>query len=161
MVIGLVRHAFSLITLLFLAVLCIFAAGCIYPASADLKPVSEEQIEDMNDALLPVIRIVEDDLAYVTSSLWETARLLDGVPADDPAVELALYELRSELPLSIEIGRFDRNNTLISTTRYLDPWWVQGETSPGSIIRWMYLKPPVLPVWSLISTSTRMETRGS
>ncbi|MPL71665.1 hypothetical protein SDC9_17442 [bioreactor metagenome] len=128
MVIGLVRHAFSLITLLFLAVLCIFAAGCIYPASADLKPVSEEQIEDMNDALHPVIRIVEDDLAYVTSSLWETARLLDGVPADDPAVELALYELRSELPLSIEIGRFDRNNTLISTTRYLDPWWVPGVT---------------------------------
>lgn len=128
MVIELARHAFSVITLLFLSVLCISAAGCILPGTGDLKPVSEEQIDDMNDALRPVIGIVEDDMMHVTSSLWETARLLDGVPADDPKVELALYKLRSELPLSFEIGRFDRNNTLISTTRYLDPWWVPGVT---------------------------------
>jgi len=127
-VIELARHAFSVITLLFLSVLCISAAGCILPGTGDLKPVSEEQIDDMNDALRPVIGIVEDDMMHVTSSLWETARLLDGVPADDPKVELALYKLRSELPLSFEIGRFDRNNTLISTTRYLDPWWVPGVT---------------------------------
>ena len=128
MVIELARHAFSVITLLFLSVLCISAAGCILPGTGDLKPVSEEQIDDMNDALRPVIGIVEDDMMHVTSSLWETARLLDGVPADDPKVEPALYKLRSELPLSFEIGRFDRNNTLISTTRYLDPWWVPGVT---------------------------------
>jgi len=82
----------------------------------------------MNDALLPVINTVEDEMGNVTSSLWNTARELDGIPADDPAVTLALYKLRSEIPLSIEIGRFDKNNTLITTTRYLDPWWVPGET---------------------------------
>ncbi|MDO9522696.1 MAG: cache domain-containing protein [Methanocorpusculum sp.] len=82
----------------------------------------------MNDALTPVIQIIEAEMESVTSSLWNTARELDGIPADDPAVELALYKLRSEIPLSVEIGRFDRNNTLISTTRYLDPWWVPGVT---------------------------------
>ncbi len=127
-VIGLARHAFSIIILLCLTVLLVSAAGCINPGSADLEPVSDELISEMNDALFPVIQIVEGRMEYVTSSLWDTARELDGIPADDPAVKLALYKLRSEIPLSIEIGRFDRNNTLISTTRYLDPWWVPGET---------------------------------
>ena len=98
------------------------AAGCIAPKSADLTSVSDEQISDMNEALLPVINTVEDEMGNVTSSLWNTARELDGIPADDPAVTLALYKLRSEIPLSIEIGRFDKNNTLITTTRYFDPW---------------------------------------
>ncbi|WP_461752462.1 hypothetical protein [Methanocorpusculum sp.] len=123
-----VRHAFSIISLLCFTILCVCAAGCINPQSADLQSVSEEQVNDMNDALLPVISIVEDEMDSVTSSLWETARELDGIPADDPAVTLALYKLRSEIPFSIEIGRFDKNNTLITTTRYLDPWWVPGET---------------------------------
>jgi len=127
-VIGLARHAFSIIILLCFTVLLVSAAGCINPSSTELKPVSDEQVKDMNDALLPVIQIVEDEMESVTSSLWDTARELDGLPADDPAVELALYKLRSEIPLSIEIGRFDKNNTLISTTRYLDPWWVPGVT---------------------------------
>ena len=108
--------------------LLVCAAGCITPDSSDLKPVSDEQINDMNNALLPVIHTVDDEMDYVTSSLWNTAHNLDGIPADDPSVELALYKLRSEIPLSIEIGRFDKNNTLITTTRYLDPWWVPGET---------------------------------
>ena len=126
--IGLARHAFSIIILLCLTVLLVSAAGCIDPGQAELEPVSDEQISEMNNALLPVIQIVEDEMESVTSSLWDTARELDGIPADDPAVKLALYKLRSEIPLSIEIGRFDRNNTLISTTRYLDPWWIPGVT---------------------------------
>ncbi len=123
-----VRYAFSIIILMCLIVLFGCAAGCINPGPSDLTPVSDEQINDMNDALLPVIHTVDDEMNYVTSSLWNTARELDGVPADDPSVKLALYKLRSEIPLSIEIGRFDTNNTMISTTRYLDPWWVPGET---------------------------------
>ena len=128
MVIELVRHAFITIILLCLITFLVAAAGCIDPSSADLKPVSDQQILDMNEALLPVILDVEDTMTHVTSSLWATARELDGIPADDPAVKLALYKLRSELPLSIEIGRFDTNNTMITTTRYLDPWWIPGET---------------------------------
>lgn len=127
-VIGLARHTFSIIILLCLTALLVSAAGCINPDSANLEPVSDEQIREMNDALFPVIQIVEDEMESVTSALWDTARELDGIPADDPAVRLALYKLRSEIPLSIEIGRFDRNNTLISTTRYLDPWWIPGVT---------------------------------
>ena len=128
MVIGLVRHNFLIITLTCLIIFLVAAAGCINTVSADLKPVSDEQTLDMNAALLPVIQTVDENMAHVTSSLWATARELDGIPADDPAVKLALYKLRSELPLSIEIGRFDTNNTMITTTRYLDPWWVLGET---------------------------------
>ena len=123
-----VRHAFSIIALLCFTIFCVCAAGCILPESANQQSVPDEQVNDMNDALLPVINTVEDEMGNVTSSLWNTARELDGIPADDPAVTLALYKLRSEIPLSIEIGRFDKNNTLITTTRYLDPWWVPGET---------------------------------
>lgn len=115
-------------TLLCFIILVVLAAGCIHPDSTDLEPVSDKQTKDMNAALLPVINLVEDEMEFVTSSLWDTARELDGIPADDPAVTLALYKLRSEIPLLIEIGRFDKNNTLITTTRYLDPWWVPGET---------------------------------
>ena len=106
-----VRHAFSLLTLLCFTIFCVCAAGCILPESANQQSVPDEQVNDMNDALLPVINTVEDEMGNVTSSLWNTARELDGIPADDPAVTLALYKLRSEIPLSIEIGRFDKNNS--------------------------------------------------
>jgi len=128
-VINLVRHRFSkIVILLCFTLLVVGTSGCIFTSSTDLDPVSDEQINDMNAALSPVIQTVDDEMESVSSSLWQTARELDGIPADDPAVELALYKLRSEIPLSIEIGRFDRNNTMITTTRYLDPWWVSGVT---------------------------------
>ncbi len=99
----------------------IFASGCISPTenTAELEPVSAEHVNDMYTALDPLIYLITDEMNGACSAVWNTARELDGVRFDDPAVELALLKLKRDIPFLFEAGLFDANDILIASTEDL------------------------------------------
>ena len=99
----------------------IFTSGCIISAqnTTPLEPVPAEQINQMDAALYPLTYLITKDMEQACCLVGKTARELDGVPADDPAVELALLKLRRDIPFSFEAGLFDTNDTLIASTEDL------------------------------------------
>ena len=111
-----IRYLKIVITGLLLVLIC--TSGCIIFAenSTELKPVSAEQINRMDAALYPLTYLITKDMEHACSLVGKTARELDGVPTDDPAVELALMKLRRDIPFSFEAGLFDKNDTLIAST---------------------------------------------
>ena len=111
MVIG----SMGIITIL---LILIITSGCVdlTKNTDELEPVSAEYIDSMYTALYPSIYIISDKMTGADSSVWNTARDLDGVPFDDPSVELALFKLKRDIPVSFEAGLFDINETLIAST---------------------------------------------
>ncbi len=111
-----IRYLKIVITGLLLVLIC--TSGCIIFAenSTELKPVSAEQINRMDAALYPLTYLITKDMEQACSLVEKTARELDGVQTDDPAVELALLKLRRDIPFSFEAGLFDKNDTLIAST---------------------------------------------
>ncbi|MEA5037503.1 MAG: cache domain-containing protein [Methanocorpusculum sp.] len=81
-----------------------------------LQPVSDEYYAEMDDVLDPYMQIIDDQMKQITASVWNAARELDGVPADDPSIDLALLKLKSDIPLSYDVGRVDANNILKAIT---------------------------------------------
>ncbi|HJJ51240.1 MAG TPA: cache domain-containing protein [Methanocorpusculum sp.] len=109
----------SIISIILLILICttgftIFTANAIEP-----EPVSAEHISDMEEALSPMIYQINKEMDTASSALWNTARELDGVPIDDPAVILALFKLKRDIPFSFETGVFDTDNILILSTEDL------------------------------------------
>ena len=98
--------------------LLIFTSGCIISAqnTTQLEPVPAEQINSMDAALYPLTYLIAKDMEQACCLVGKTARELDGVPTDDPAVELTLLKLRRDIPFSFEAGLFDKNDTLIAST---------------------------------------------
>ena len=100
------------ILLLFLA-----AAGCIAaPDEPKIEPVSDQYYADMNAVLDTYLLTIEDQMKQINASVWNAARELDGVPANDPSVKLALLKLKSEIPLAIDAGRVDKESYLAAVT---------------------------------------------
>ena len=101
--------------------LLIFTSGCIISAqnTTQLEPVPAEQINSMDAALYPLTYLIAKDMEQACCLVGKTARELDGVPTDDPAVELTLLKLRRDIPFSFEAGLFDKNDTLIASTENL------------------------------------------
>lgn len=99
----------------------IFTSGCIISAqnTTQLEPVPAEQINQMDAALYPLTYLITKDMEQACCLVGKTARELDGVPTNDPAVELALLKLRRDIPFSFEAGLFDTNDTLIASTEDL------------------------------------------
>ena len=99
----------------------IITSGCISPTENidGLEPVSAEHIDSMYAGLYPSIYILSDAMNKACCLTWNTARELDGVPIDDPAVELALFKLKRDIPYSFEAGLFDINETLLASTEDL------------------------------------------
>ncbi|MDO9523590.1 MAG: cache domain-containing protein [Methanocorpusculum sp.] len=113
-----IRHAFSKIVFIIIVLLFISASGCInfIPETENLEPVTDEYYTEMDTVLYPYIQTIDDEMKTMTATVWNAARELDGVPADDPAVALALLKLKSEIPLSYEVGRVDTENILTAIT---------------------------------------------
>ncbi len=98
----------------------IFTSGCITAENtAELEPVSAEQISDMNTTLYPLVYMISKEMEQTCCLVWNTARELDGVSADDPAVDLALLKLRRDVPYSYEATLFNTNEILIASTEDL------------------------------------------
>ncbi|ABN06874.1 Cache, type 2 domain protein [Methanocorpusculum labreanum Z] len=112
------RHAFSKILFILVVLLFISASGCIQEKqeTPELQPVSDEYYAKMDTVLYPYMQTVDEQMQEITALVWETARELDGVPMDDPAVDLALLKLKSEIPLSFDSGRLDKDNVLRAVT---------------------------------------------
>ncbi|MEA5037840.1 MAG: cache domain-containing protein [Methanocorpusculum sp.] len=70
----------------------------------------------MDDVLDPYMQTIDDQMKQITALVWDAARELDGVPADDPSIDLALLKLKSELPMSYDMGRVDADNVLRAIT---------------------------------------------
>lgn len=99
----------------------IFTSGYISSAEnpSELEPVPAEQISDMDAALYPLTYLITKEMDQACCLVWNTARDLDGVSFDDPAVDLALLKLRRDIPFSFEAGLFDTNEILIASTENL------------------------------------------
>ncbi|WP_319379284.1 cache domain-containing protein [uncultured Methanocorpusculum sp.] len=112
------RHAFSKILFILIVLLFISASGCITPEqeTPELQPVSEEYYAEMDDVLDPYIQTIDDQMKQITALVWNAARELDGVPADDPSVYLTIMKLKSEIPLSYDVERIDKDNVLTMIT---------------------------------------------
>lgn len=117
-----IRHAFSKIVFIIIVLLFISASGCInfIPETQNLEPVSDEYYAEMDTVLYPYIQTINDEMKTMTAAVWNAARELNGVPTDDPAVALALLKLKSEIPLSTDIGLVDKDNILLAITDEAD-----------------------------------------
>jgi hypothetical protein len=73
----------------------------------------------MDAALYPLTYLISKKMDQACCLVWNTARELDGVSVDDPAVDLALLKLRRDIPFSFEAGLFDTNEILIASTEDL------------------------------------------
>ncbi|WP_245525979.1 cache domain-containing protein [Methanocorpusculum labreanum] len=115
------RHVISGVSIIALLLFCICTSGCVISAqnTTELQPVSAEHISEMDAALYPLTHLITKEMEQACCLVWKTARDLDGVPIDDPKVELALLKLRRDIPFSFEAGLFDTNNTLIASTEDL------------------------------------------
>ena len=111
----------SIISIILLILISTAGFTIFAAQGVEMKPVSAEQISDMEAALSPVIYKINKDMETASSALWNTARELDGVPVDDPAVTLALLKLRRDIPTSFQTGIFDTDNILVLSSEYLDP----------------------------------------
>ena len=123
------RTAFPRILFIGIILLFIAAAGCInfFPETQELEPVSDEYYAEMDDVLDPYIQTIDDQMNEITTSVWNAARDLDGVPADDPAVYLIMMKLKSEIPLSYDVERIDKDNILTMITGLEDEHQLIGE----------------------------------
>ena len=112
------RYIVSISIISIILLIIISTAGfAIFAAQAvELKPVSAEQISDMETALSPVTNQINKDMEAASSAVWKTARELDGLPVDDPAIIIALFKLKRDIPISFEVGLFDTNEVLIAST---------------------------------------------
>ncbi|MFA7023961.1 MAG: cache domain-containing protein [Methanocorpusculum sp.] len=107
----------SSIVIIGILLLILAAAGCIAaPEEPKIEPVSEQYYADMNVALDRYVETINAEMAQINASVWTAARELDGVPADDPAVKLALLKLKSEIPLAYDAGRVTKDNYLSAVT---------------------------------------------
>jgi len=99
----------------------IFTSGYISSAEnpSELEPVPAEQISDMDAALYPLTYLITKEMDQACCLVRNTARELDGVSVDDPAVDLALLKLRRDIPFSFEAVLFDINDTLVASTEDL------------------------------------------
>lgn len=113
-----IRHAFSKIFFIVILLLFISASGCITPVqeTPTLQPVSEEYYAEMDDVLDLYLQTIDDQMKEITTSVWSAARELDGMPKEGQEVDLALLKLKSEIPLSYEVGRVDKDNILTAIT---------------------------------------------
>ena len=59
---------------------------------------------------------LDKQMKDITASVWNAARELNGMPKEGQAVNLALLKLKSEIPLSYEVGRLDKDNILTAIT---------------------------------------------
>ena len=112
------RRVFPGILFISIVILLIAASGCIFfpPEPQELEPVSDAYYAEMDKVLIPYMQIVDEEMKRITASVWDAARELDGVPADDPSIDLALLKLKSELPMSYDMGRVDADNVLRAIT---------------------------------------------
>jgi len=115
------RHTVEIIGIIGILLFFIFTSGCIISAenTAELEPVSAEQISDMDAALYPLTYLISKEMEQTCCLVWNTARELDGVSVDDPAVDLALLKLKRDIPVSYEVTLFDTNDILITSTEDL------------------------------------------
>jgi len=113
-----IHRAFSKILFILIVLLFISTSGCITPVqeTPTLQPVSDEYYAEMDAALDTYILNIDEQMKDITASVWSAARELDGMPKDGQAVNLALLKLKSEIPLSFEVGRVDQNNILTAIT---------------------------------------------
>ncbi|WP_319379283.1 cache domain-containing protein [uncultured Methanocorpusculum sp.] len=112
-----IHRAFSKILFILIVLLLISASGCIIPQNTPtLQPVSEEYYAEMDAALYPYMQSIDEQMKETTAAVWNAARELDGMPKDGPEIDLALLKLKSEIPLSYEAGRVDKDNILTAIT---------------------------------------------
>jgi len=111
-----------------MTLLLIIAAGCIesHDNSPTLEPVSANHWQDMNITLHTFVSIIDHEMDNITISVCNAARELDGVPIDDPSVNLTLLKLRRDVPFSFDVCRVDKNNTLVAITSELQNQWMIG-----------------------------------
>ncbi|WP_319379285.1 cache domain-containing protein [uncultured Methanocorpusculum sp.] len=128
------RHAFSKILFILVVLLFISTSGCILETqnTPELQPVSDEYYAKMDTVLYPYMQTVDEQMQEINALVWETARELDGVPMDDPAVDLALLKLKSEIPLSFDLGRLDKDNILRAVTNEQYVQWAVGTYIPAN-----------------------------
>jgi len=113
-----VRIPFKKIMIICIIILLICTAGYLFSIHIQLaaKPVSDEYISAMNDALYPVTDIIQSEMDNITLSVWNASRELDGVDVSNSSMDLTLLRLRRDIPLSFEVGRFDENDIRIAST---------------------------------------------
>ncbi|ABN06863.1 Signal transduction histidine kinase-like protein [Methanocorpusculum labreanum Z] len=113
-----IRNASSKILSILIVLFFISASGCITPVqeTPTLQPVSDEYYAEMDAALDTYILNIDEQMKETTAAVWNAARELDGMPKDGPEVDLALLKLKSEIPLSYEVGRVDKDNILTAIT---------------------------------------------
>ncbi len=63
----------------------------------------------MNTTLYPLVYLISQEMEQTCCLVWDTAREIDGVSVDDPAIDLALLKLRRDIPVSYEAALFDIN----------------------------------------------------
>lgn len=111
------HNTFSSIVIIGIIILFLAASGCITaPGEPKLEPVPDQYYADMNAALDAYLLTIDAQMKQINASVWTAARELDGVPADDPAVKLALLKLKSEIPLAYDAGRVTKENYLAAVT---------------------------------------------
>lgn len=109
----------SIISIILLILISTIGITIFTAKGVELEPVSPEQISDMEAALSPVIYQINKEMETASSAVWNTARELDGVTADDPAVIIALLKLKRDIPVSFEAGIFDTNDIIVASTKDL------------------------------------------
>lgn len=129
-----IRHAISNIFFIMIVLLCISASGCITAPQETpaLQPISDEYYAEMDTALYPYIQTIDQQMEQITTTVWNAARDLDGVPANDPGIDLALLKLKSEIPLSSDIGRVDKDNILRAISGEVDNQEIVGNYMTNS-----------------------------